>query len=172
MVFVGLVLWPGDDGFAAIFRVESVTESVRVGERMRVDDTDAATESPIADAAKRDDLDAVRALLANGADVNAAHGDGMTGLHWAALNGNGAIARLLIDAGAVLEAATRLGAHTPLHVAAKEGQGEMVAILVEAGADPGLVSALLDRRAAASDPDRGRDISELTARYRQAHPRA
>ena len=44
--------------------------------------------------------------------------------------------------------------------------------LVEAGADPGLVSALLDLRTAASDPDRGRDISELTARYRQAHPRA
>ena len=44
--------------------------------------------------------------------------------------------------------------------------------LLEAGADPGLVSALLDRRAAASDPDRGREISELTARYRQAHPRA
>ncbi len=44
--------------------------------------------------------------------------------------------------------------------------------LLEAGADPGLVSTLLDRRAAASDPDHGRDISELTARYRQAHPRA
>ena len=44
--------------------------------------------------------------------------------------------------------------------------------LVEAGADPGLVSALLDLRTTAPDPDRGRDITELTARYRQAHPRA
>ncbi len=137
---VGLVLWPGDDGFVDRFWVESVTESVTVGEGIRVDDTDVASESPVAEAAKRDDIEAIRALLADGADVNAAHGDGMTGLHWAALNGNAEIARLLIDAGAALEAATRLGAHTPLHVAAKEGQGEVVAILVEAGADPAAVT--------------------------------
>ncbi|MYH51530.1 MAG: ankyrin repeat domain-containing protein, partial [Gemmatimonadetes bacterium] len=125
LVFVGLVLWPGDDGFVDRFRVESVTESVVT-----------APDPRIVDAAKRDDIEAVRALLLDGADVNEAHGDGMTGLHWAALNGNAAIARLLIDAGATLEAVTRLGAHTPLHVAAKEGRGEVVAILVEAGADP------------------------------------
>lgn len=41
--------------------------------------------------------------------------------------------------------------------------------LLEAGADAGLVSALLDRRAPASAPDR--DLADLTARYRQAHPR-
>lgn len=128
-MFVGLVLWPGDDGFADRFWVESVTASVMT-----------APDPRIADAAKRDDIEAVRALLADGADVNAAHGDGMTGLHWAALKGNAGITRLLIDAGAVLEAATRLGAHTPLHVAAKEGQGEVVAILAEAGADPAAVT--------------------------------
>ncbi len=131
-LLVGLVLWPGNDGFVDRFRVESVTESVTKGEGV----SDAATESPIADAARGDDIEAVRALIADGADVNAAHGDGMTGLHWAALNGNGEMARLLIDAGATLEAATRLGAHTRLHVAAKEGHGGIVEILVAAGADP------------------------------------
>ena len=138
-VFVGLVLWPGNDGFVARFWVKSVTESVQRSERAVpgawVDDADTATESPIADAARRDDIEAVRALLVAGADVNAPHGDGMTGLHWGALNGNAEMARLLIDAGATLEATTRLGAHTPLHVAAKEGHGEVVAILAEAGAD-------------------------------------
>ena len=97
--------------------------------------TVAAIGPPVADAARRDDIEAVRALLADGADVNAAHGDGMTGLHWAALNGNTEIAQLLIEARAALEATTRLGAHTPLHVAAKEGHGEVVAILAEGGAD-------------------------------------
>ena len=111
-----------------------------MGERVRVDDTDTATDSPVADAARRDDIDAVRTLIADGADVNAPHGDGMTGLHWAALSGNREIAQLLIDAGAALEAATRLGAHTPLHVAAKVGHGEVVAILAEAGADPAAVT--------------------------------
>ena len=97
-------------------------------------------ESPVADAAMRDDVVAVRALLADGADVNTPRGDGMTGLHWAALNGNAEIAGLLIGAGADLESATRIGAHTALHVAAKEGNGEIVAILAEAGASVGAVT--------------------------------
>ncbi len=100
----------------------------------------APNDSPVADAAMRDDAEAVRALLAEGADVNTPRGDGMTGLHWAALNGNAEIARLLIGAGADLEAATRLGAHTPLHVAAKGGNGEIVEILAEAGADVAAVT--------------------------------
>ncbi len=62
---------------------------------------------------------------------------------------------------------------TPRH----RGPGQLRAAcarhLVEAGADPGLVSALLDRRPAAPpDPSRHQDLSELTARYRRAHPRA
>ena len=97
-------------------------------------------DSPVADAAMHDDADAVRELLRQGADVNAPRGDGMTGLHWAALNGNAEIAGLLVGAGADLEAATRLGAHTPLHVAAKEGHGELVEILAGAGAEVGAVT--------------------------------
>ncbi len=92
-------------------------------------------DAPVADAAMRGDAEAVRTLLADGADVNAAHGDGMTGLHWAALNGNAEIAWLLIGAGTALEAGTRLGAHTPLHVAARAGHGEVVEILAGAGAN-------------------------------------
>ncbi len=97
-------------------------------------------DSPVADAAMRDDVAAVRALLADGADVNAPRGDGMTGLHWAALNGNAEIARLLIGAGADLDAATRIGAHTPLHVAGREGSGEIVAVLADAGANVAAVT--------------------------------
>lgn len=78
---------------------------------------------------------AVRELLAEGADPNAAHGDGMTGLHWAAFNGDPEVAGLLVASGAALEARTRLGAHRPLHVAAQEGHGEVVELLLKAGAD-------------------------------------
>ena len=100
----------------------------------------ARPDSPVADAAMRNDAEAVRALLASGADVNIPRGDGMTGLHWAALHGNAEIAGLLIGAGADPGAATRLGTHTPLHVAAKEGHGEIVAILAAAGADVAAVT--------------------------------
>ena len=72
----------------------------------------------VADAAMRGDVAAVRALLKDRADVNAAQGDGMTALHWAAESGNQELAQLAVEAGANPAAATRIARHTPLHVAA------------------------------------------------------
>ncbi len=90
-------------------------------------------ESPIADAAMRRDIVAVRALLAKGANVNVAQGDGMTALHWAARHGDAQLAAVLIGARANLEAVTRIGAYTPLHVASEVGSAPVVAALLAAG---------------------------------------
>ncbi len=95
----------------------------------------AAPSSPVADAAMRRDVATLRASLAAGAEVNAAHGDGMTGLHWAARNGDAEAARVLLDAGADPEAVTRVGRHTPLHVASTFGGASVVGSLLEAGSD-------------------------------------
>ena len=46
------------------------------------------TDAPVADAAMRGDTAQVRALIKQGADVNASQGDGMTALHWAASRGD------------------------------------------------------------------------------------
>jgi ankyrin repeat protein len=95
----------------------------------------SAPEAPVADAAMSRDVEAVRTALANGADVNASQGDGMTGLHWAARYGNEEVAVMLIDAGASVDAATRIGAHQPIHVASRLGHANVVRKLLEAGAD-------------------------------------
>ena len=102
----------------------------------------AAPEAPMADAAMRGDVAAVRALIAQGADVNAAQGDGMTALHWAADLGNVELAQVLIGAGANLQATTRLGAFTPLHIAAENGDAAVVKVLLAAGANPRAASNL------------------------------
>lgn len=94
------------------------------------------SDTPVADAAMRGEVDVVKVLLRQGADVNAAQGDGMTALHWAAEKGDVEITAMLIFAGANLEAVTRLGDYTPLHLASKSGQGPAVETLLEAGADP------------------------------------
>ena len=46
------------------------------------------------------------------------------------------VARLLIDAGAPVNA-TAAGGYTPLHIAASNGNRDMVVLLLERGADPG-----------------------------------
>ena len=63
----------------------------------------------------------MRTLLKQGADVNAAQGDGMTALHWAARNGDVELAQMLLYAGANVKATTRLGGYTPLMLAARAG---------------------------------------------------
>ena len=98
-------------------------------------------DSPVADAAERGDLEAVRELLRQGADPNAAQNDGMTALHWAAAENEAEIARTLLYAGATVRATTRLGGYTPLHLAGRAGHAEVAAILLEAGADPDAVTA-------------------------------
>jgi ankyrin repeat protein len=89
----------------------------------------------VPDAAMAGDVAAVRSLLKSGADVNAAQGDGVTGLHWAARQGHEDLANTLIVGGANVRATTRFGAITPLHLAAERGSGAIVGLLVKAGAD-------------------------------------
>ena len=96
-----------------------------------------APEAPVAEAAMSGDVAGVRALIEAGEDVDAALGDGMTALHWAAERGDVDIAALLLSAGAQLESTTRLGAYRPLHLAAKGGHSSVVRALLDAGAVPG-----------------------------------
>ncbi len=91
--------------------------------------------SPVADAAERGDKTAVRELLKDGADVNAAQGDGMSALHWAAERGDAELAEILLYAGANVSAQTRIGQYTPLHLAGKNGAASVAKSLLKAGAN-------------------------------------
>jgi ankyrin repeat protein len=91
--------------------------------------------APVAAAAQSGDVAAVKTLLKDGADVSEAQGDGMTALHWAALNGDAELASILRYAGANWRATTRLGGYMPLHLAAQSGADGVIAQLIEAGAD-------------------------------------
>lgn len=101
----------------------------------------APDESPVADASARGDVQAVRALIREGADPNAAQADGLTALHWAALNDQVEIAEVLLYAGANAQPTTRLGGYTPLHLASRAGNAAVVETLLEAGADPAVYTA-------------------------------
>src|SRR5437867_2730451 len=86
-------------------------------------------------AAKNRDIAAVRALLKQHADPNAADVDGTTSLIWAAHNGDPESGKLLIGAGANVKATNRYGVNA-LHEAATLGDVAMMEALLKAGADP------------------------------------
>ena len=85
------------------------------------------------EAVKAGDLESVRTLIADGADIDARQGDGATALQWAAHRNDPDLADLLIDAGAAVDAANALGA-TALWLAAMNGSAPVVGRLLEAGA--------------------------------------
>jgi ankyrin repeat protein len=93
----------------------------------------AADDRRVADAMKRQDTEAVQALIAQRADVNVPQPDGATALHWAAYWDDAQAAQLLIRAGAQVNAANENDI-TPLSLACTNASPRMVALLLEAGA--------------------------------------
>ena len=92
------------------------------------------------DATKRGDVVAVKAALKQGADVNAAQGDGLTALHLAAQEGNLEIVKVLLGAKANVNAKSKIGEYTPLHLAASGAHLDVTLALLAAKADPGAVT--------------------------------
>src|SRR5262245_49124969 len=68
------------------------------------------------DAARKQDRAAIRAFLREGADVNGRHPDGATALHWATHWDDIQTVKLLVGAGADVNAANDFGV-TPLSMA-------------------------------------------------------
>jgi ankyrin repeat protein len=95
----------------------------------------ASNAAPVADAAKADDLAAVRKLIKERADVNAAANDGSTALLWAAYRSNAEMTKALLAAGAAVDSANRYGV-TPLLQASRNGDVEIIQALLDAGAEP------------------------------------
>jgi ankyrin repeat protein len=93
----------------------------------------SAAERP-AEAVKRRDRGALRALLASGARVDAADAEGATALHWAAYLDDLEAVELLVRAGADARAANRHGV-TPLSLACLNGSAAVIRTLLDAGAD-------------------------------------
>ena len=89
---------------------------------------------PLVEAARAADADAVRVLLEQQVDVDAAEGDGTTALHWAAYKADLETAQLLLRAGARVDARNRYDV-TPLALAAGRGAAPLVEALLNAGAD-------------------------------------
>ncbi len=95
----------------------------------------AADDLRLIEAVRIGDRQAVRSLLGERVDVNAAQGDGATALAWAVHRDDPPMAELLINAGGNVNAANDYGV-TPLSLACTNRNSALVAILLDAGANP------------------------------------
>src|SRR5258708_37823192 len=77
----------------------------------------------VADAARADDLPAVRKLIKEHADVNAAANDGSSALLWAAYYSDAEMTKALLSAGARVDTPNQYGL-TPLLQASRNGDVE------------------------------------------------
>jgi ankyrin repeat protein len=100
-----------------------------------------ASDARLSEAAMQGDKEAVRSLLKQRVDVDAAQGDGSTALHWAAFRDDLEMVKMLLAAGANVKAATREGAITPLFMACTNGNAAIIEALLNAGAGPNSVNA-------------------------------
>lgn len=81
-------------------------------------------------AAREDDIDAMKKYIAVGADLNATDENGATALHIAAYRGNIEMVRLLLESGATFE----IGVFH-IAIAQSKDQPEIVQLFIEHGAD-------------------------------------
>ncbi len=95
----------------------------------------AVSGAPLADAVEQHESEIARALINQGAEVNASQPDGMTALHWAVYYNDLETAKALIEAGATVDATNRYGV-TPLSLACTQGSESMITLLLDSGADP------------------------------------
>jgi len=124
-------------------------------------------------AAARADAGAVRALLAQRADVNEADANGTTALHNAVWAADLETTDLLIRNGAKVSAANAFGM-TPVYIAAEQGNAAVLRRLLDAGAEPNTTDSsgdtLLMAAVRTGEIDAVRLLIERGARVDTAEP--
>jgi quinoprotein dehydrogenase-associated probable ABC transporter substrate-binding protein len=110
--------------------------------------TDRSGWTPLMWATWGDNPALVTMLLAHRAKLDATDNDGLTPLGIAAQNGKAKATRVLLDAGADVNAPVAKGGYTPLMLASISGSHDLAAALIEHGAkvnaaNPGGVTALM-----------------------------
>ena len=96
--------------------------------------TAAAADSSLAGLIQGGQRDAALKMIAAGADVNAAQGDGTTPLHWAVYKIDAELTRALLARGAKPNVINKYGS-SPLAEAVKVADARLVGMLLDAGSD-------------------------------------
>jgi len=162
---------PQPDRFYEAIRQDDLATIRTLLREEGVNTRDAQGQTPLMLAAAYGSVEAVRVLVAAGADVKASSGGGLTALHLAA--DDPAKTRLLLDAGADVNAVSQLG-RTPLLVAASVSVGaDVVRQLLAKDADVNVADTSgVTPLIAAANADNREVADILLARGADVHARA
>jgi ankyrin repeat protein len=131
---------PADERFYRAIRQNDLAALRTLAASDGVNSKDGLGQTPLMLASAFGSVDAVRLLLAAEGDARAASNSGVTALHWAATQPDKA--RLLVDAGADVDAISQLG-RTPLIVASSaHGTASVVELLLAKGAAVNVADAV------------------------------
>ena len=118
--------------FAVLFAVSPVAFADDRGDGSHLE----LVSYPLIHATYHGDIAEVKRLLDSGANPNAEDDEGETALHWAAINGRLEIAKILLSAGADINAADNYYGATALIYAARDRHAEIVKLLLSTGTNP------------------------------------
>lgn len=99
----------------------------------RVDRHDILSAAVLAPRKQSADVEIIELLLRAGASPNKRSEDGETALYWAAVKDEDKLVRLLLNAGATVEAEQPEDGYTSVHVAAEHENREITELLLSAG---------------------------------------
>ncbi|XP_068697924.1 transient receptor potential cation channel subfamily A member 1 homolog [Montipora foliosa] len=114
-------------------KVRTIAELLK-GDPSIINDENEASNTPLHLAASEGHVKCCKALLENGAEVDARNSKFWTPLDCAAANGHPKVATILLEFDSPVDP-TDKAKTTPLHLAAKEGHSEVVSLLLSKGAD-------------------------------------
>ena len=128
----GLLLWASHHGY--LKQVQTILQSPGFKKKnlMVRRPSDGAT--PLFLASEQNNMEVVRLLVGNGAQVNLGTLDGMSPLHAACREGHAAVARFLLDAKADFNKTGKSG-YTPMMLAAENGHAKIIEVLASYGCD-------------------------------------
>lgn len=120
--------------------VELVREFISQGADVhaRVDGYDILSAAVLALPKQGVDLEIINLLLGAKANPNGHSEDGKTALYWAAFKDENKLVRLLLNAGATVEAEQPKDGYTSVHIAAEHGNREIMELLLSAGGESAL----------------------------------
>jgi len=129
------------DGDIPMTTIQAPQKVENEASKPETDEKEDTSKCEIVRATQHGAIERVKQLLEDGYDVHQRDSEGVTLLHWAAINNRLEIASYLISKGADVNAIGGDLRSTPINWAVRQGQLKMIVLLLKHGANPSILDS-------------------------------